>query len=152
MLSETQSYWNLANFRPQLGAFLKHYHINIKSSYAQLVKKLIAFEISVFWSEFLGVVSRRDAHFQQLDFHDVHLWRDVTWRWRDTALTPLTLHYTCNNITDVRGPRSQFYILSADEGEKTGVKSLDAELPHSEVSSKVSFGYTSSRVYIGFAH
>jgi hypothetical protein len=30
-ISEKQSYWNLANFLPQLGAFLRHYHINIKS-------------------------------------------------------------------------------------------------------------------------
>jgi hypothetical protein len=29
--SEKQSYYNLANFRPQLGAFLIHYHINAKS-------------------------------------------------------------------------------------------------------------------------
>jgi hypothetical protein len=29
--SEKQSYYNLANFRPHLGAFLRHYHINTKS-------------------------------------------------------------------------------------------------------------------------
>jgi hypothetical protein len=29
--SEKQSYYNLANFRPQLGPFLSHYHINTKS-------------------------------------------------------------------------------------------------------------------------
>jgi hypothetical protein len=31
MISEKQSYLNLANFRPQLGAFLRHYHIKTKS-------------------------------------------------------------------------------------------------------------------------
>jgi hypothetical protein len=69
--------------------------------------------------------------------HDVHLWRDVVWY--DTALTPRTL---CN---DVRGPRSPFYEHCMRA--RKWVKSLDAELTHSEVSSKVSWVHIFPSLY-----
>jgi hypothetical protein len=109
-------------------------------SYAQLVKMLIAFEISAFWWAFLGVVSRVWRTLPTIGFS----WRTPVTR-HDTALTPLTLRYTGNDVTDVRGPRSQFYIELwwgwKNRGEQFGRR------VNSEASSKISFGYTSFRVY-----
>jgi hypothetical protein len=39
--------YNLANFRPQLGAFLRHYHINTKS-YGQICKIMTVFHLSYY--------------------------------------------------------------------------------------------------------